>query len=250
VITQYHPDKVTHLGLEFQELASIRAAELTTAYKVLTNSDARAEYDDGLAARGGTAVAAPAPPPTSPDHSISPESAPPPSNRGSGSRFAAVRAGKNDIVRRATLQRVHRALQQALGDCEFPALSGFDLACIPRGKAATSRLSGLLKKQVVPIVLVRIVAVVDGAAAMEAFGNVVRSRIDTKDKPIALLLIGNQLGPASELARAVEDARKKSPATQDRIFPVPIDARDWSAKLPHNTPDTIRTLVGHLKESL
>ena len=110
-------------------------------------------------------------------------------------------------------------------------------------------LSNLLKKQVAPIVLVRILALVDGAAAMDAFGSAVRSRIDTKGTGIALLLIGNQLGPAGELARAIEDARKKSPTAQDRIFPVPIDMRDWSAKIPLNTPDAIRTLVERLKSA-
>jgi hypothetical protein len=94
------------------------------------------------------------------------------------------------------------------------------------------------------------VPIVDGGAAMEAFGNAVRSRIASKGNAIALLLIGDQLGPAGELARAIEDARKKSPKTHDRIFPVPIDMRDWSAKIPLNTPDTIRTLVERLKSSV
>ena len=31
------------------------------------------------------------------------------------------------------------------------------------------------------------------------------------------------------------------------IFPVPIDMRDWSAKIPLNTPEAIRTLVEQLK---
>jgi len=249
VITQYHPDKVTHLGVEFQELASIRAAELTTAYKILIDARARAEYDDALAAHGEPAVAAVAAP-LPVDHSEPPEFAAPASKRGSGVRFAADRAGKNDIVRRATLQRIERTLQQVVGDCEFPVVHGFDLACIPRGRTVTSRsLSDLLKKQVAPIVLVRIVLVVDGGAAMEAYGNAVRSRIDAKGRGMALLLLGNQIGPASELARAIEDARKKSPTAQDRIFPVPIDMRDWSAKIPLNTPDAIRTLVERLKSA-
>jgi hypothetical protein len=249
VITQYHPDKVTHLGVEFQELASIRAAELTTAYKILIDANTRAEYDDLLAHGTSVAPAAPTSPGPADDVEL-PEAVPPPSRRGSGMRFAADRAGKNDIVRRATLQRVHSALQHAVGDCEFPPIAGFDLACIPRGRSASSRsLSNLLKKQVAPIVLVRILALVDGAAAMEAFGNAVRSRVDTKGTGIALLLIGNQLGPAGDLARAIEDARKKSPTTQDRIFPVPIDMRDWTAKIPLNTPDAIRTLVERLKSA-
>ena len=45
-ITQYHPDKVTHLGAEFQEMAAMRAAELTTAYKILFDPAGAREYYD------------------------------------------------------------------------------------------------------------------------------------------------------------------------------------------------------------
>jgi DnaJ-class molecular chaperone len=31
-IAKYHPDKVQHLGTEFQEIAATKAAELTQAY--------------------------------------------------------------------------------------------------------------------------------------------------------------------------------------------------------------------------
>src|SRR5438128_10969238 len=44
-IAKYHPDKVQHLGKEFQEIAAIKAAELTQAYKTLTDESLRAEYD-------------------------------------------------------------------------------------------------------------------------------------------------------------------------------------------------------------
>ena len=44
-IARYHPDKVQHLGKEFQEMAAGRAAELTEAYRVLSNEAQRAEYD-------------------------------------------------------------------------------------------------------------------------------------------------------------------------------------------------------------
>ena len=59
-IAKYHPDKVQHLGKEFQEIAAVKAAELTQAYKTLTDAVMRAEYD-ALLAEGGGGVA-PAPP--------------------------------------------------------------------------------------------------------------------------------------------------------------------------------------------
>ena len=47
-IARYHPDKVIHLGLEFQEMAATRAAELTVAYKTLSDPAAREQYDAGV----------------------------------------------------------------------------------------------------------------------------------------------------------------------------------------------------------
>jgi curved DNA-binding protein CbpA len=45
-IARYHPDKVHHLGQEFQALAAERAAELTEAYRVLMDESLRAAYDE------------------------------------------------------------------------------------------------------------------------------------------------------------------------------------------------------------
>jgi len=36
-LAKYHPDKVTHLGGEFYELASIRSKEIIQAYDYLKN---------------------------------------------------------------------------------------------------------------------------------------------------------------------------------------------------------------------
>ena len=49
-IARYHPDKVVHLGQEFQDLAAQQTAELTVAYKTLMNPALRVQYDATLAA--------------------------------------------------------------------------------------------------------------------------------------------------------------------------------------------------------
>ena len=157
----------------------------------------------------------------------------------------------SDIVRRATIARIRDALEDVIGDCFMSNVKGFDLACIPRAKPVTSlTLSQFFRRQVMPIVLVRIGPVVDAAMATDAFAHAVRARLDGKGKPVALLMIGQSLAPSSELARAIEDARKKSPASLETIFPVPIDGRDWTAKIPLNAPDAIRTLIDRLKSSV
>ncbi len=47
-IARYHPDKVQHLGTEFQDIAAVRASELTEAYRILMDEEARRKYDESL----------------------------------------------------------------------------------------------------------------------------------------------------------------------------------------------------------
>ena len=61
---KYHPDKVQHLGREFQEIAAVKAAELTQAYKTLSDESLRADYDAQL--RATETRVRRAPPPRSP----------------------------------------------------------------------------------------------------------------------------------------------------------------------------------------
>src|SRR5881392_1374504 len=51
-IAKYHPDKVQHLGKEFQDIAAVKAAELTQAYKTLTDATLREEYDAFVSTEG------------------------------------------------------------------------------------------------------------------------------------------------------------------------------------------------------
>ncbi|HVZ20262.1 MAG TPA: DnaJ domain-containing protein, partial [Vicinamibacterales bacterium] len=62
-IAKYHPDKVQHLGREFQEMAAGLAADLTEAYRVLMDPALRAKYDDELRAPQARPAAAPPRPP-------------------------------------------------------------------------------------------------------------------------------------------------------------------------------------------
>ena len=57
-IARYHPDKVQHLGQEFQEMASGIAADLTEAYRILMDPAMRAKYNEDLL---GPALWAPLP---------------------------------------------------------------------------------------------------------------------------------------------------------------------------------------------
>ncbi|HYE86459.1 MAG TPA: J domain-containing protein, partial [Vicinamibacterales bacterium] len=107
-ISRYHPDKVIHLGAEFQEMAATRAAELTVAYKTLTDPALRREYDSALAS--GAPIAPTPVVPTEESHQPPPAPAeihadvpPPPPGKG---RFAAERADRDSILKRAIAGRV------------------------------------------------------------------------------------------------------------------------------------------------
>ena len=52
-IARYHPDKVQHLGQEFQEMAAGIAADLTEAYRILMDPAMRAKYNDDLLGGAG-----------------------------------------------------------------------------------------------------------------------------------------------------------------------------------------------------
>src|SRR5947208_3067795 len=61
-MARYHPDKVQHLGKEFQAMAAERAAELTEAYRILSDDTRRAEYDRVRSTSSAAMPAAPSPP--------------------------------------------------------------------------------------------------------------------------------------------------------------------------------------------
>jgi curved DNA-binding protein CbpA len=232
-IARYHPDKVVHLGSEFQQLASIKAAELTKAYTTLSNPELRAAYDATLAGATPTAVpdvaaaassrpvASPAPPPApdAPRHDA-------PDPRG-------------DIVRRAALGRLRAALHLAMPESTFASVSGFDLACLSRGK------SSLFRRATPPSVLVRLAASVDKELVHDAYSCAMKAKLE--QKPLVLLLAGDRLAPTSELSQAIEEQRRRSPAFTEVLIPVPVDIRDFSAKIPANAPAAVKTLIDDLK---
>jgi curved DNA-binding protein CbpA len=237
-IARYHPDKVMHLGAEFQNLASTRAAELTTAYKTLTDPDRRSEYDATL--RRPSAPAAFSPSPMAPWEPLATD--PGPSGEAPhvrGDQFANERAGRDDIMRRAVLARVRDVMMEVAGECNMTACKGFDLACLSPLKPS------LFRRSVPPSVLVRLSAVVDAPAATVAWNDAVKLRV--QQRPLVLLLIGHEIAPAAELGRAIETQRRRHPRLHDTMFPVAVDSRDWTARVPTNAPESVKALIKRLR---
>jgi curved DNA-binding protein CbpA len=238
-IARYHPDKVQHLGKEFQEMAAGRAAELTEAYRVLSNEVQRADYDRLLAVGGGQETAA-SPPPAPQPHSGSPAPPPPATPQADEPRPSAAytkeRASRDQFVRKATMDRIRQALVLIGSDYNETQVRGFDLALTPKPK-----LFGGGKR---PRVLGRFVEPVNGAAVAEAWAMAIRGIPELKDD-LCLLLLGSSVAPPRELAEAIAEQRRKS--RNAKIIVIPIDVRTWDAHMPVDAPGVCRDLLARLK---
>jgi len=233
-IARYHPDKVQHLGKEFQSMAAERAAMLTEAYRILSDEGRRAEYDRACAeTAGGTAEAAA---PRDPSPGVVPE---PPPNAAPSSRgvpFTEERANRDEFVRRATLSRLRTAIDAIGADYDEGRLRGFDLALKPRSK--------LFGRSNNPRMLARFVPTVDRDALADAWTQAAKWG-DTKRDEVCVLLLGSALAPAAELAREITDQRRKSRGA--KVTVIPVDARVWDARMPLDAPAVAKTLLARLK---
>ena len=251
-IAKYHPDKVIHLGQEFQEMASVRAAELTVAYKTLTDDALRAQYDATLG--GAPPAAAPAadhassqpaphdhvapyePPPTA----ASDPSRPVKEQEPAGRRFDSERAGRDQILRRALAGRVHQIAEEMYGELQSPKVRGFDIALVPTAKP---RFLGSPP----PRVLIKVLDQVDAAAVTEAFTNAARANVHAGKSPVIVLLFAKQIAPQGELLRVLERQRKPADGP-DEIAIVALDTDRWSARMPPDVSTAVRKFVDRLKQ--
>jgi curved DNA-binding protein CbpA len=235
-IARYHPDKVQHLGKEFQNMAAERAAALTEAYRILSDEGRRAEYDRACAeAASGTIE--PTPPQDAPSPTDS--SSPPPSKAATlprAGQFTAERATRDEFVRRAAVSRLRTGVDAISGDYEAAQLRGFDLALKPRSK--------MFGRNDNPRLLARFVSTVDSAALADAWAQAVKWG-DTKRDEVCVLLLGSALAPASELAQEITEQRRKSRGA--KVTVIPVDVRVWEARMPLDAPVVAKALLGFLK---
>jgi DnaJ domain len=238
-IARYHPDKVHHLGKEFQVMAAERAAALTEAYRILSDEQRRVQYDRLLAsdheAAAATAAAPPPdtaqPPPPAPPSEEPPDQPPP----GARQAFAQERAERDQFVRRASFNRFRQALD-SMGDgydqCEA---NGFDFAWQPK-----SWLFGRVKG---PRLVGRFVPRVDRDTVAGAWADAGKW---ASSDPVCVFLMGTDLATASELALAISEQRRWS-RSSCQVTLIPVDARTWDAHLPTDAPAVAKTVLERLK---
>lgn len=241
-IARYHPDKVSHLGPEFLQIAESRAAELTQAYRMLSDPKARAEYDvqlrNGLPAQAPVVPPSPDAPGPTPDAAATPRGAAhtPPPRVG----FEEERATRDQFVRRAALTRFREAVGAALGTVDASPARGFDAGFVARPKRGLFGRSENAER-----VLARFVPTVDAAAIDETW--VLASRVISDIGPPHVFLMGCGLAPAPELAARIADLRRKSRGASPVL--VPMDVRDWEALVPTEAPSAVRAIIDWLKKS-
>jgi DnaJ domain len=244
-IARYHPDKVQHLGPEFQEIASTRAAELTEAYRVLMDPGARQAYDDSIS----DGQAPPRPPGTprpepaprtadQPQPAASARPTPEPPGAHVSEAMRQTQATVSEFVRKATMGRLRDAVGTVFDSAELRPVRQFDAAFVLKPKR------GVFQKQEPPIqLLVKIVGSVDGTSIAEAWPLALQAFGD--DATPCLLLLGLGLAPARELAATIAGLRRRT--RQLGPIVIPVDTRDWDALLPPDTPQGVRRLLDRLK---
>jgi hypothetical protein len=252
-IAKYHPDKVQHLGKEFQEIAAVKAAELTQAYKTLSDDTLRAEYDtqlvEGIEQPVHQAPASAPPPPAAPAAPRPAQATRPvatdapaadPTTKTGTTAFKQDRAGALDLIRKAMVARFRQALISEFGKYEETPLDGFEVVCVPQTKFWTLKLP--------PRVLGRFVPEVTGSAVVETWSMASRMKKDSQ-RDLCVFLMGQALGPRGELAAAVAEARKKPMPAGGKLHLIPVNTRNWDGLVPQDAPPVVKSLLGRLKSS-
>jgi curved DNA-binding protein CbpA len=244
-IAKYHPDKVQHLGKEFQTMAADRAAELTEAYRILSHADLRAAYDATLAKGGGAAIvvtaapaAAPSPSPTAEaSHPVVDEPRPVSSGQ---SQFDQERARRDTFVRKATMDRFRQAFAQVAGSgYDEATVRGFDFASAPK-----SRLFGRGKG---PALLGRFVPRIDASSVSSAWGDAGRWNAPSGDE-ICVILMSTALATPRELADAIHEQRRKTARGSSKVITlIPVDSSVWDAHMPTDAPPVAKELLTRLR---
>ena len=246
-IARYHPDKVQHLGQEFQEIAAVRAAELTEAYRVLMDPAARETYDGEIKSSGqrsfnvapGQAAAGVAREPAVRQESPSEfHRDREPVDVRTAESFTATRATLTEFVKRATLKRF-AAAASAICDAMPVEVPGFDAAY----DCAAKR--GYFKKGEPPLrLLARVVTAVDAVAIQELWPLALKA--GAAKATVCIMLMGQGVAPANELAASIAEQRRKSRNAGPTL--IPLDFRDWDALFPPDTPALARAVVERLRQ--
>ncbi len=195
---------------------------ITVAYTVLRDEKQRAAYDQQLGQQ-----AQPAQPSSS-------QGAAPTGDSAEGPRRAP-----DEFLRRSTLQRLRRAVEEEWQGAKELVAPGFDLAIVMPGRR------GLFQRATAPITLLaRMVDTVDAGSVEAVWPDAARVPLDPGGTAF-VVLVGASLQPRQEIAEAIARARRRWPAWSGVVL-APVNARDWKALVPADAPASARRLLDHL----
>lgn len=227
-VARYHPDKVQHLGPEFQEIATTRSAALTEAYRTLMDEGLRRRYDEELSE---------GPVPPSVPSAVKPEPVTKPEVEGRAStRQRANDASTLELVKRAVLSKLSDAAGAVSGTKS--AAPGFDVVYQIKGRKALFR-----RPEPSVRVAAKVVARVDPAAVEAAWPAAVQMPV--RGETLCLMLFGAGLAPARDLAGSVSEMRRKTRGIAPMV--IPVDIRDWQALMPPEAPAAVRSLLDRIR---
>jgi hypothetical protein len=136
------------------------------------------------------------------------------------------------------MNRLRKALEAVgAGSYDESEARGFDIACVPKKKLFASNKN--------PRLLGRFVSVVDREAVADAWSQAVKWGASDE---VCVLLMGTSLAPAGELAIEIGDQRRKHGRSGGKLTLIPVDARDWDARMPLDAPAIAKTLLARLKK--
>ncbi|MBI2834705.1 MAG: J domain-containing protein [Acidobacteria bacterium] len=237
-IARYHPDKVHHLGSEFQALAATRAADLTRAYSTLMDAQQRTEYNRLLEAMRRQESEAAQTDPTPPDAatSVEPAAATP---RPVPPR-PADRLVPDEFLRKVVLNRLRDAVSIEMGAVDERLAKGFDVGYVPRGRR-------MLFRSAIPAlaVLGKFVVSVDPQAVEEIWPLAARYAAETST-PVCVFLLGTALAPAGVIGGEITRQRRRRGGTAN-VALLPVDVRDWTALVPADAPAVGKAIARNLR---
>lgn len=243
-IARYHPDKVHHLGQEFQALAAERAAELTEAYRVLMDGSLRDSYDRERGGAPGAHAAAPpsaepaAPSPSRPEpERPRADATPPPRAHAPSAPREAAAPARDTFVRRMAMTRFRDAIERALDGVTSMPARGFEASYMVKGKRT-------LFGKAVPE---RLLTAYVGNITADEVSSLGQQALAARGAATAVTVfaLGDSLAPAAEISSAVSTLKRKTPAGVT-LSVVPVDVRDWSPMMPKDASANARAVIAQL----
>jgi curved DNA-binding protein CbpA len=218
-----HPDKVSHLAREIQELAFQRTTELTEAYRILSNGELRSDYDRRLQYNAKLMV------PTNG------------STKASKNEDLSGGLKKDDFLFKTGLGRMKSAVQEALPGMEEAQVNGFDAAFAPRRKWNILSARGCAQ------VLVRSLPLIDSPAIEDAWNRALKAVRSVKGD-VYLFLMGLKLDGADKISGSILALQRRARLQDEtKILVIPLNVNSFAALIPNGAPDSLRAIIRALQ---